>query len=82
MLIGMCVISSCANQPTATLSSSETSTTQAPTATANGWQALLNVTPLAHTAPLPDAVETPLDGTYAKLDTSLPQWWLCRLCAE
>jgi len=82
LLIGMCLISSCANQPTATLFSSETPTTRPPIATASAWVALLNATPLAHTAPLPDSVETLLDRTYAKLDASLPQWWLCRRCAD
>jgi hypothetical protein len=48
----------------------------------DAWQALLEVTPLSHTTPQPDPVQTPLDGTYAKLDPSQPQWWLCRRCAD
>ncbi|MCK5318697.1 MAG: hypothetical protein KAJ55_12340 [Anaerolineales bacterium] len=47
------------------------------------WKSLLEVTPIAHTAPLPDAVPSVLDGTYTKLDlSSFPQWWLCRRCAD
>ncbi len=48
----------------------------------DAWQALLEVTPLSHTTPQPDPVQTTLDGTYAKLDPSQPQWWLCRRCAD
>jgi len=47
------------------------------------WRSFLEVTPIAHSAPLPDAVPSALDGTYAKLDLStFPQWWLCRRCAD
>lgn len=47
------------------------------------WKSLLEATPIAHSAPLPDAVPSALDGTYVKLDLStFPQWWLCRRCAD
>jgi hypothetical protein len=52
------------------------------TSTPDSWSALLEVTPLSHTTPHPDPFESILDGTYAKLDPSLPQWWLCRRCAD
>lgn len=45
-------------------------------------EALFAQTPVAYTTPLPDAITTPLDGTYAKIDDSQPQWWLCRRCAD
>ncbi|HKZ54162.1 MAG TPA: hypothetical protein VJ123_01695 [Anaerolineales bacterium] len=32
--------------------------------------------------PLPSPIRSPLDGTYAKLDPSWPQWWGCRRCAD
>ncbi len=46
------------------------------------WEALLAQTPVAYTTPLPATAKTPLDGTYAKIDPSQPQWWLCRRCAD
>ena len=52
-------------------------------ASTDPWRNFLEVTPIAHSAPLPDAVPSALDGTYAKLDQSpFPQWWLCRRCAD
>jgi hypothetical protein len=48
----------------------------------DSWSALLEITPLSYTTPHPDPIESILDGTYAKLDPSLPQWWLCRRCAD
>jgi formylglycine-generating enzyme required for sulfatase activity len=47
-----------------------------------GWDDLLQVTPFAYTAPLPEPTQSPIDGTYAKVDPSWPQWWLCRRCAD
>jgi hypothetical protein len=38
--------------------------------------------PVAFTTPLPEENWTPIDGTYAKLDLSDPQWWACRRCAD
>ncbi|MGH2619222.1 MAG: hypothetical protein ACRDHG_01455 [Anaerolineales bacterium] len=46
------------------------------------WGALQKVTPAPYAFPLPEPVSSPLDGTYAKLDPSWPQWWLCRRCAD
>ena len=46
------------------------------------WGALLQRTPIARGTPQPDPVVSPIDGTYAKLDESWPQWWLCFRCAD
>lgn len=46
------------------------------------WSSLLQVTPVPVTTPLPEEIRTPIDGTYAKFDTSEPQWWACRRCAD
>lgn len=48
----------------------------------NPWFELQNQVPIPHTTPLPDAEWTPIDGTFTKLDPSLPQWWACRRCAD
>jgi hypothetical protein len=61
--------------------------TQSPTIAAassniNPWFELQNKVPVPHTTPLPESKWTPIDGTYAKLDPSLPQWWACRRCAD
>lgn len=53
-----------------------------PTAAATTWDLLLAQTPVAYTTPLPAEIKTPIDGTYAKIDPSPPQWWLCRRCAD
>ena len=62
-------------------SGSNLSTPLAATST-SAWDALLEVTPFAYLAPLPAAVPSEIDGTYAKIDQSWPQWWLCRRCAD
>jgi hypothetical protein len=49
---------------------------------ADAWSSLLQVAPYAFTTPLPDEAWTPIDGTYAKIDPSEPQWWACRRCAD
>ena len=46
------------------------------------WNALLERTPVAYAFPLPEPARSPVDGTYAKIDPSWPQWWLCRRCAD
>ena len=46
------------------------------------WDELLNATPYPHKFALPDPVESPLDGTYAKVDQSPPQYWTCYRCAD
>src|SRR5215510_11423738 len=46
------------------------------------WDELLEATPYPHKFALPDPVESPLDGTYAKVDQSPPQYWTCYRCAD
>ena len=46
------------------------------------WTGLLFEIPVPFTTPLPEENWTPIDGTYAKLDPSNPQWWVCRRCAD
>jgi hypothetical protein len=50
--------------------------------TVDAWSSLLQVTPFAFITPLPEEAWTPIDGTYAKFDSSEPQWWACRRCAD
>lgn len=59
--------------------------TPGPTATLsyNGlWNMLLAATPFAYTTPLPDSIESAMDGLYSKIDQSPPQWWRCYRCAD
>jgi hypothetical protein len=46
------------------------------------WNALLQATPFAYHAPLPEPVQSELDGLYSKIDSSPPQWWRCYRCAD
>ncbi|HET9906218.1 MAG TPA: hypothetical protein VFQ23_06245 [Anaerolineales bacterium] len=46
------------------------------------WEELLKATPYPHEVPLPEPVLSPLDGTYAKVDPSPPQFWTCYRCAD
>jgi hypothetical protein len=46
------------------------------------WNALLQATPVAYSTPLPDPVQSELDGLYTKIDSSPPQWWKCYRCAD
>ncbi len=46
------------------------------------WEVLLNATPFPHEFPLPIPIQSPLDGLYAKLDESPPQFWTCYRCAD
>lgn len=46
------------------------------------WEELLKATPFPHEFALPDPVESPIDGTYAKVDPSPPQYWTCYRCAD
>ena len=59
--------------------------TEAPSITATStslWSGLLLDMPLPFTTLLPEESWAPIDGTYAKLDPSDPQWWACRRCAD
>lgn len=46
------------------------------------WDALLQATPFAYYTPLPEPVQSKLDGLYSKIDSSPPQWWRCYRCAD
>jgi hypothetical protein len=46
------------------------------------WENLLLATPYPHKFPLPAETTSPLDGTFAKVDPSPPQWWTCYRCAD
>lgn len=46
------------------------------------WNALLQATPFAYHTPLPEPVQSGLDGLYTKIDSSPPQWWRCYRCAD
>jgi len=46
------------------------------------WDELLSATPFPHEFPLPVSLQSPLDGTYAKIDQSPPQFWTCYRCAD
>ena len=46
------------------------------------WNALLQATPFAYNTPLPEPVQSELDGLYSKIDSSPPQWWRCYRCAD
>lgn len=46
------------------------------------WDELLNAKPFPHEFPLPDPTQSTLDGTYAKIDQSPPQFWTCYRCAD
>ena len=46
------------------------------------WNALLQATPFAYHTPLPEPVQSEVDGLYAKIDSSPPQWWRCYRCAD
>jgi formylglycine-generating enzyme required for sulfatase activity len=60
-----------------------TSQTSSVTATVtSAWSDLLEKEPFAYATPLPDPVPSPVDGMYAKVDQSWPQWWECRRCAD
>jgi hypothetical protein len=46
------------------------------------WSGLLLDMPVSFSTPLPPETWTLIDGTYAKIDPSDPQWWACRRCAD
>ena len=93
ILIALCIMAACGNAPKTTVPTSTTSepvliatvmvstppTTVAP---AGIWENLLLATPFPLGNPLPAAEASPLDGIYAKVDPSPPQWWTCYRCAD
>ena len=81
LTIAFIIITSCTTKSQVPTSPTKQIPIVTPTPT-NLWTGLLLDMPLAFTTPLPESVWTPIDGTYAKLDTSEPQWWACRRCAD
>jgi hypothetical protein len=47
-----------------------------------GGASMVEATPVSYTTPHPPAQATALDGSYARLDSSWPQWWKCLRCAD
>jgi len=85
-LLTACVGASPTNQPEPTSVNGAPSFSPLATPTrvmqAGIWDELLNATPFPHEFPLPASVSSPLDGTYAKIDQSPPQFWTCYRCAD
>lgn len=53
------------------------------TATAlDRWDVLQMETPFPYSSPLPPFLPGQIDGTYAKIDPSPPQYWKCLRCAD
>ncbi|HZM20199.1 MAG TPA: hypothetical protein VFC02_00580 [Anaerolineales bacterium] len=89
LLISIAVLVACTSgsptiNPTVTNTGPSTTTTPMPTRVMQTgiWDELLEATPYPHKFALPDPVESPLDGTYAKVDQSPPQYWTCYRCAD
>ena len=53
-----------------------------PATSSDAWNSLLETTPFPYHTPLPEADPSGIDGTYAKIDQSWPQWWRCLRCAD
>ncbi|RIK53357.1 MAG: hypothetical protein DCC59_07350 [Chloroflexi bacterium] len=77
IVFGFFAVSACSSlDETATSAASPS-----PTST-SVWTALLEATPFAYLTPLPEPVQSAIDGLYVKLDQSRPQWWKCLRCAD
>ena len=78
------VNTSAATRASATITAAAIHSTVTPTAVLqqNAWEDLLRATPIPHEFSLPEPVASALDGTYAKVDQSPPQWWTCYRCAD
>jgi hypothetical protein len=71
-----------AEQTSPTQSMVESPTPEATAIATTLWNVLLQATPFAYHTPLPEPVKSKLDGLYAKIDSSPPQWWRCYRCAD
>ncbi len=71
-----------ANQTSPTQSIAESPIAVASATPTTLWNALLQATPFAYHTPMPEPVQSKLDGLYAKIDSSPPQWWRCYRCAD
>ena len=56
--------------------------TQTASARPTAMPASGEATPVTYTTPHPPPAASPLDGSYARLDSSWPQWWKCLRCAD
>lgn len=95
VFISLCMASACGGAPVetsptqtpASLASPDSLATPVVTPSAaetpkSVWENLLLATPFPHLFPLPSESASPLDGTFAKIDPSPPQWWTCYRCAD
>ena len=82
LLLGTVFLASCAGATSPTPPTVSTQMSPAVASPTSIWSALQLMTPAPYFFPLPEPVSSPLDGTYAKIDPSWPQWWLCRRCAD
>lgn len=87
ILCGFIVLSACSSAQVGGDDPSEetepVNPVEPPTSTPTSiWTALLEATPFAYLTPLPEAVQSGIDGLYVKLDQSQPQWWKCLRCAD
>ena len=86
ILLNACTGTSPKNIATSTSVNMVQSTVPASTSTlvlkVGVWDELLKATPFPHEFALPEAVTSPLDGMYAKVDQSPPQYWTCYRCAD
>ena len=82
LLLGTVFLASCAGSTSPTPTTVSTQTSPVAASPTSIWSALQRMTPAPYSFPLPEPISSPLDGTYAKIDPSWPQWWLCRRCAD
>ncbi|MCI0609628.1 MAG: hypothetical protein L0Z71_11280 [Anaerolineae bacterium] len=91
LFISILLITACTSaSPTNTATSTNVSIVPSPVVTlmptsvlqVGVWDELLKATPFPHEFPLPEPTQSPLDGTYAKVDQSPPQYWTCYRCAD
>jgi hypothetical protein len=90
---GVCLTTACGNTAPVTTATAQVPASTAPVSTQGAipsvtaapegiWEKLLLATPYPHEFPLPAGSSSPLDGTFAKIDPSPPQWWTCYRCAD
>lgn len=77
LIVGMAIVFTILFQP-----ASSTNMGISRIAPTSVWDSLLQATPFAYLTPLPELAASPLDGLYAKVNQSWPQWWKCLRCAD
>lgn len=70
------------NQASPTQARIENPTVEVTAAPTTLWNVLLQATPFSYHRPLPEPVQSELDGIYSKIDSAPPQWWRCYRCAD